>query len=322
LEGEDDLVLLHNYASVPHTFILEGDDLNLLAQRPGAQVWGTLVDYPTPLMARLQVERVETMGFPPSGRWEGHARWRDGSLWIETASGQEFILPDPPPGLPDNAHVILVAAPAYDDPQHLEWTRISNIPAADEAESAPIHLMGVEFDAENLTTGRSLNLTVHWVQLEPLQADYVLFVHLLDVETHQVFAQRDVAPSQNAGDVSIFAEPLELDLDDVPPGQYRLSVGFYDQATNMRLPLWDADFDSAPDGQLLLPDVIQVQPEGIVHSQVFVSEPVAQKVELAYYAELTSPPQEQSALTEPVYLFDIHSPDGGYQMLVYVSAVD
>ncbi|MGD9101749.1 MAG: hypothetical protein PVF45_14805, partial [Anaerolineae bacterium] len=186
------------------------------------------------------------------------------------------------------------------------------------------YLLGVEIDTEISppVTGRSLNLTVWWVEREQDMTDYALFVHLFDAEGGQLVAQSDVVPDPVVEVGNVFGESLELALDNAPPGEYRLAIGFYDQSTGERLPLWGTDFDPTPDRQMLLSDVVLVQPkDSIAYSGVAPSETIAQKVELAYYAQLPSS-QEQAALTEPVYLFDIYSPSGGYRLLVYVSAVD
>jgi hypothetical protein len=326
LEGEDDLALLHNYASTPYTFILKGDDLDLLAQGSGAQVWGTLVGYQTPLVARLQVERVETASFP-SGAWEGQASWRDGSLWLETASGQELLLPDPPPELPDSAQVIVLGAPSYADAQHLDWTRISISPAP-EVESAPASLLEYDLnvqDASLTAENPKLRLTLWWHVQDPVLENATLFVHLLNPKTGELVAQRDVVQSQGQEDnFRRVSQTLELALSDTPPGDYNLVIGYYDQKTGARLRLTGLAGDSTPDGQLVLPDVIKALPDGEVQVETCdAPQPIVQKVELAYYApQFTYTSEPLPALTEPVYLFDIYSPGGGYRLLVYVSAVD
>lgn len=329
LEGEDDLVLLRNYSSAPHTLILEGDNFKLSTQQT-IQVWGTLLDYQAPSVGRLRVERVETTGVPPSGAWEGQVRWHNGALWLETESGQELLLPEPPSELPDGARAMVLGAQAYDDAQRLEWTLISAVPT-EYAKSSSAQLLKYDWNVKDapptmLQEHPTLHLTVWWHVQDPVLASGNLFVHLLDPETGALVAQRDAI--QHQGQEDNFrggGQTLELALSDVPPGDYRLVIGCYDEFTGERLRLTGLVGDATPDGQLVLPDVVKVLPDGGVQVENVASdapEIIVQKVELAYYVPLPPYAPELPALTEPVYLFDIYSPSGGDRLLVYVSAVD
>jgi 4-amino-4-deoxy-L-arabinose transferase-like glycosyltransferase len=108
-------------------------------------------------------------------------------------------------------------------------------------------------------TGGVLPLTLLWQALEEIDADYKVFVHLVEVEG-QLAAQRDSEPVGGSRPTSTWAvgEPIKdrvglLLPADVPPGLYELVVGMYDPATLERLPVRDADGNVAGDSILLGP---------------------------------------------------------------------
>jgi hypothetical protein len=92
----------------------------------------------------------------------------------------------------------------------------------------------------------ALALTLWWQAQAPPARDYKRFVHLYDPATEQIVAQDDAMPRAwtyptswwQAGEV--VSETVLLDLSAVPPGAYRLAVGWYDPATGDRLPTPDA----------------------------------------------------------------------------------
>ena len=94
-----------------------------------------------------------------------------------------------------------------------------------------------------------LAITLHWRCLQPPDADYTVFVHLLDANG-QVVAQHDGQPQGgsypfsvcDAGEVVIDEHPLTLPPG-LPPGDYRLRVGLYRLETGERLPV-DGNGDS------------------------------------------------------------------------------
>lgn len=73
-------------------------------------------------------------------------------------------------------------------------------------------------------------------------ADYAVFVHLLDSAGNTV-ARVDIPPGGGAGQPTSawqpgrqIAVPLPLALPDLPPGDYRVTLGLYDAQTGQRLP--------------------------------------------------------------------------------------
>jgi hypothetical protein len=85
----------------------------------------------------------------------------------------------------------------------------------------------------------TLDVTLYWQALRPVETAYTVFVHLLD-EAGTLVAQQDRPP---AGYPTAVWRPGEVIVDsftiaippDLPPGNYRLQTGFYDPLTLVRL---------------------------------------------------------------------------------------
>lgn len=94
--------------------------------------------------------------------------------------------------------------------------------------------------------GETLAVTLYWEATAGAPEDYTVFVHLLD-EGGTMLGQGDSPPINNDYPTS-FWEPGEIIVDEhlveadeiLPPGKYRLVVGFYRPADGVRLPVWDA----------------------------------------------------------------------------------
>jgi len=89
----------------------------------------------------------------------------------------------------------------------------------------------------------TLDLTLFWTPLAPMETDYTVFVHLRDA-TGATVAQRDAQPLDGdyptsrwrVGEVVIDPHRVELPSD-LPPGEYQLRVGLYRLETLERLPV-------------------------------------------------------------------------------------
>jgi hypothetical protein len=121
-------------------------------------------------------------------------------------------------------------------------------------------LVGFDLDRRAVRPGETLHLTLYWQALAPMQADYVVFVHLLR-PPDQVWAQRDQQPQAGRAPTStwqpgqILEDCYQLDLrQETPPGVYQIEVGLYLPATGDRLRVGLSD-------------------QGIVLGQVRVQEP-------------------------------------------------
>jgi hypothetical protein len=89
--------------------------------------------------------------------------------------------------------------------------------------------------------GTPLQVTIHWHALETPDRNYHTFVHLLDADG-AIIAQHDGLPAGGKmptlgwlpGEYVTDTHRLQLPSD-LPGGQYRLGVGFYDPVTGLRL---------------------------------------------------------------------------------------
>lgn len=121
-----------------------------------------------------------------------------------------------------------------------------------------IALLNVAIDNTNLQPGGLLHLTLTWQALTALSADYTVFVQVLDADD-RIVGQVDAWPVQGTRPTSqwtpgsIISDPYGVQLSgDLPPGQYRLIIGWYLLADLRRLPLLDAD-GRAVDDKFLVP---------------------------------------------------------------------
>ncbi len=102
-----------------------------------------------------------------------------------------------------------------------------------------------------------LSLEVAWAALTNPASDYKIFLHLFDPNSEQILAQLDTMPRGYAYPTSrwvageVVTETLTLDLTGVPPGRYRIALGWYDPASGDRL---EALAEALNDGGVLLPD--------------------------------------------------------------------
>lgn len=102
-----------------------------------------------------------------------------------------------------------------------------------------IHLRGVTVDQ----TPGQITVTPSWDVRGPIAADYLLFLHVFNAEGQRV-AQIDVAPSGAGPATSAWqpgeqiAVPLPVPFPaELPGGSYRVVLGLYDPAAQVRLPL-------------------------------------------------------------------------------------
>ena len=104
----------------------------------------------------------------------------------------------------------------------------------------------------------SLDLTLYWQAEQRMDASYKVFVHLVDPTTGDIVAQDDAVPRRwtyptawwERGEV--VEDTISLPLHEVPPGQYHLVLGLYDEETGQRLPVYSAGGERYPDDALLL----------------------------------------------------------------------
>lgn len=106
-------------------------------------------------------------------------------------------------------------------------------------------LLDVDAPTMTLTPGGALDVTLTWQALADLDENYTVFVQVLDAQD-RIVGQVDSWPVQGTRPTSQWApgetvsDPYRVQLDaDLPPGQYRLQVGWYLLATLRRLPVLD-----------------------------------------------------------------------------------
>ena len=107
-----------------------------------------------------------------------------------------------------------------------------------------VELTGYSLDEAALLAGSPAQLTLFWKVFQPLENNKV-FVHLRD-ENGRTIVQADHVPSEalvalptstwHVGEVVPDVTWLPIPVD-IPPGEYRLLVGMYNQVTQERLPV-------------------------------------------------------------------------------------
>ena len=112
--------------------------------------------------------------------------------------------------------------------------------------------------------GDMLRLTLYWQAGNGKPGDFTRFVHLLDAAGN-IVAQVDGAPAGDSYPTGqwlpgeVVADALAFDLSPLPPGDYRLAVGFYAPTEGLpRLNVAGAD-GPLPDGRFLLPDELAIE---------------------------------------------------------------
>jgi hypothetical protein len=110
-------------------------------------------------------------------------------------------------------------------------------------------------------SAESLELTLYWQAQRRMDVSYKVFVHLIDPTTGTIVAQDDAVPRRWTYPTTwwereeVVEDTISLPLDEVPPSQYRLVIGLYDQATGERLPAYSADGEQYPDDAVPLTTV-------------------------------------------------------------------
>ncbi len=218
-------------------------------------------------------------GFLPSSGWPA-------GKWVY----DWLTIPLPPPEEPHERPFVLVAQ-LYDvaEPNTAVLTRrlgdlveaesglffrptvpVFNLPEGIVWEAAvfgeEIQLQGYQFSQ----TDGALDLTLVWQALESGRTDYTRFVHLIDAGSGGApLLQSDSPPRYGSYPTSqwtageVVSDTITLPLTDVPPGSYRLAVGFYSQPVPEqfdRLPVQNGAGETVADGRFILPITVNVEP--------------------------------------------------------------
>ena len=118
---------------------------------------------------------------------------------------------------------------------NVNWNDVISLPGYDLA-----------IDAETLTA------TFYWQAKRRMDTSYKFFLHLLDPATGDIVAQVDTVPRNWSYPTNwweqgeVIADTVSLSLAEAPPGEYFLSLGFYDIVTGERLPAYSAEGETFP----------------------------------------------------------------------------
>ncbi|MCA9933321.1 MAG: DUF2723 domain-containing protein [Ardenticatenaceae bacterium] len=130
----------------------------------------------------------------------------------------------------------------------LGTVEVSGVPLPEGATNFDdkIALLDIAIPDTRLQAGGQLPLTLTWQGLAPLAEDYTVFVQVLDAND-RIVGQIDAWPVQGTRPTSqwppgeTITDPYTVQLaPDLPPGEYRLIVGWYLLADLRRLPVLDA----------------------------------------------------------------------------------
>lgn len=105
--------------------------------------------------------------------------------------------------------------------------------------------------------GQRLHLTLAWFARQPIPTDYTVYAHLVDANGALV-KQQDNPPVGGNYPTTLWqageriVDDYQLELNDLPPGEYRLYVGMYASTDGTRLPVTAADGATLPNNELLV----------------------------------------------------------------------
>jgi mannosyltransferase len=105
----------------------------------------------------------------------------------------------------------------------------------------------------------ALHVVLYWRANQKIAKDYTVFVHVAD-SNGQVVAQQDRTPAFGTYPTTAW-QPGELIVDaydltvNEPPGKYALTVGMYDAATLVRVPVFDSNGTRLNDDQVVLTQI-------------------------------------------------------------------
>jgi len=106
-----------------------------------------------------------------------------------------------------------------------------------------VEFLGYDLDKSRVGRGESISLTLYWRALTEMEVNYHIFVHLLDEEGER-WGQKDGPPVDGsrptAGWVEgeVIRDEYQIDIgEEIPVGDYLLTVGIYNPISGERLPV-------------------------------------------------------------------------------------
>ncbi len=145
----------------------------------------------------------------------------------------------------------------------LGQVEISGVPIPEGATNYDdkIALLSIDLPQTQLQPGGLLPLTLNWQSLAPIAQDYTVFIQILDAND-RIVGQVDAWPLQGTHPTSqwepgeTITDPYLIQLDgSLPPGQYRLIVGWYLLADLRRLPVLNENGNPIDD-KLVVPGLV------------------------------------------------------------------
>jgi hypothetical protein len=214
------------------------------------------------LVSEGQVNRYPASGMIPTSRWQPNQIWRDEyRIFVDDNAGapsrlqikvglydttQGHDLPAFGPGGEEIELLIVGSARLGSDQNNQTQPAI----AIEKALVDGLTLQGYDQKPEQVHPGEELSLDLYWEATGTPSLDYTVFVHLVD-SAGNLATTADGPPLSGDYPTSIWRkgdvvvdEHLMILPDDLRPGLYRLSVGFYDPDTLVRVSLADGSGDT------------------------------------------------------------------------------
>jgi len=144
--------------------------------------------------------------------------------------------------------LVFYIAPAYTRPPVMPAT---DMPSLSQSLSVwhedKVILRGYELDRADARPGETLEVTLYWEVLQPIEQNYSVFVQLFGREQQNV-GQRDTYPGLGnfptsqwrPGTVVVDTVPVSISPEATAPVLARIDVGLYELETKIRLPTHDA----------------------------------------------------------------------------------
>jgi len=192
--------------------------------------------------------------------WEGRAQsgdWREAVLDLRPWGGQTVALQLVSDGdgqvLWGGPQVVserawLTEYPPVAQPQPLQIALFGD----------QVELLGYDLDTSDVRPGGTVELTLYWRALRPIDANYTVFVHLVDMEGKKL-GQMDSEPLNGTYPTSVWPPSTVVRdkhvvpvAEDLVPDEYRLAVGLYELATMERLAAFDQAGTALADRKVIL----------------------------------------------------------------------
>ncbi len=116
-------------------------------------------------------------------------------------------------------------------------------------------------DPLHVKNGETVHIGLNWRVLAKPEESYTVFVHLIDAANRPIIDSLDYTPLGGASPSHLWIpkwlpgqklyDPYQMHIADIPPGEYYIEVGLYEQFTNRRLMIYDANGNANSDRIIL-----------------------------------------------------------------------